>query len=78
LATYPEVALGNTKYHHHYNGISNTGLMLLFLDHGSRTNESDPSIFIIFPAISPINYTIEVGHLPRRGIRKQEISSPEQ
>jgi hypothetical protein len=57
LATYLEEALGNKKYHHHDSGIPNTGLMLDLLDHGSRTNERDPSIFKVFPKRLPINYT---------------------
>jgi hypothetical protein len=45
LAAYLEEALGNTKYHHQDRGIPNTGFRSVLLDHGSRTNEWDPSIF---------------------------------
>jgi hypothetical protein len=38
-------------------GIPNTGFMLVLLDHGSRTNERDPPIFITFPESLPMNYT---------------------
>jgi hypothetical protein len=44
-ATHLEVALGNTKYHHHDSGIPNTASMSVLLDNGSRTNERDPSIY---------------------------------
>jgi hypothetical protein len=44
LATYLEVALGNTKYHHEDGGIPNIGITLVLLDNGSRTDERDPSI----------------------------------
>jgi hypothetical protein len=45
LATYLEEALGNTKYHHQDSGIPDTIFMAVLLDHGSRTNKRDPSIF---------------------------------
>jgi hypothetical protein len=54
---YLEEALGNTKYHNQDRGIPNTRFMSVLLDHCSRTNERDPSIFIIFPESLPINYT---------------------
>jgi hypothetical protein len=38
------VALGNTKYHHQDGGIPNIGITLVLLEHGSRTDERDPSI----------------------------------
>jgi hypothetical protein len=57
LATYLEEALGNTKYHHQDSVIPNTGFMLVFLEHGSRTNGRDPSIFMIFLEIVSLNYT---------------------
>jgi hypothetical protein len=44
LATYLEVALGTTKYHHQDSGIPNTRCMLVLLDRGSRTRERDTSI----------------------------------
>jgi hypothetical protein len=44
-ATYLEVALGNTKYHHQDSCIPNTASMVVLLDNGSRTNERDPSIY---------------------------------
>jgi hypothetical protein len=34
LATYLEVVLGSTKYHHQDGNISNTGIRLVLLDHG--------------------------------------------
>jgi hypothetical protein len=57
LTTYLEEALGNKKYHHLGSGIPNTRLMSVLLDHCSRTNESDPSIFIIFLESLPTTYT---------------------
>jgi hypothetical protein len=45
LATYLEDALGNKKYHHLGSGIPNTRLISILFDHGSMTNETDPSIF---------------------------------
>jgi hypothetical protein len=56
LATYLEEVLGNKKYHHLSSGIPNTRLISFLLGNGSRTNEMDPSIFIIFPEILPMNY----------------------
>jgi hypothetical protein len=46
LATYLEVALGSSNYHHQDGGIPNTGIRLVLLDHGSMVmvNERDPSI----------------------------------
>jgi hypothetical protein len=38
LATYLEVALGSSKYHHQDVGIQNTGIRLVLLDHGSWIN----------------------------------------
>jgi hypothetical protein len=35
LATYHEVALGRSKYHHQYGGIPNTVIRLVVLYHGS-------------------------------------------
>jgi hypothetical protein len=45
LATYLEVVLGSTKYHHQDGDIPNTGSRLVLLDHGSMVDERDPSIF---------------------------------
>jgi hypothetical protein len=44
VATYLEVAFENTKYHHQDGGIPNIGIMLVLLEHGSRTDARDPSI----------------------------------
>jgi hypothetical protein len=44
LATYLEVVLGRTKYHHQDGDIPNTGSRLVLLDHGSMVEERDPSI----------------------------------
>jgi hypothetical protein len=44
-ATYLEVALGSTKYHHQDGGIPITGIRLVLLDHGSIVDERDPPIF---------------------------------
>jgi hypothetical protein len=44
LATYLEVALGSSKYHHQDGCIPNTGIRLVLLDRGSMVNERDPSI----------------------------------
>jgi hypothetical protein len=45
LATYQEVVLGSSTYHHHNGGIPNAGIRLVLLDHGSMVDERDPSIF---------------------------------
>jgi hypothetical protein len=45
LATYLEVVLGSTQYHHQDGNIPNTGIRLVLLDHGSMVYERDPSIF---------------------------------
>jgi hypothetical protein len=45
LATYLEVVLGSSKYHHQDGGIPNTGIKLVLLDNGSMVNEMDPSMF---------------------------------
>jgi hypothetical protein len=44
LATYLEVALGSSKYHHQDGGIPHTGIRLVLLDHGSMVDERYPSI----------------------------------
>jgi hypothetical protein len=70
------VVLGSSKYHHQDGGITNTGIRLVLLDHGSMVDERDPSILITFLGSLPMNYTtFELG-LPTRGIRKYKISSP--
>jgi hypothetical protein len=48
LATYLEVVLGWTTYHHQDCDTRNTGNMVVLLDHVSWTNGRDPSIFILF------------------------------
>jgi hypothetical protein len=54
LATYLEEALGNTNYHHLGSGIAPTRFILVFLDHCSRKNERDPSIFYnLFRRVCP-------------------------
>jgi hypothetical protein len=72
LATYLEEALGNNRYHHLGSGIPNTIFMSVLLDHESRKNERDPSIFYNLSGefAHKLHY-FKVGHLPRRGIRKQ-------
>jgi hypothetical protein len=57
LATYLEEALGIAKYNHHESGIPNTRFMSVLLDHGSRTNERDPSNFYNLSSEFPINFT---------------------
>jgi hypothetical protein len=57
LATYLEEALGNKKYHHLCSGISNTGLISVLIDHGSRTNKGIHLFFITFLDDLPINDT---------------------
>jgi hypothetical protein len=57
LAIYLLEALGNKKYHHMGSGITNKRFMSVLLDHCPRTNERDPSVFIIFSERLPINYT---------------------
>jgi hypothetical protein len=53
--------------------------MLVLLDHGSRTNERDPSIlYNLSREFAHELHFFEVYHLPRRGIMKHEISSPGQ
>jgi hypothetical protein len=76
LATYLEVVLGSSKYHHQDGDIPNTGSRMVFLDHGSMVDESDPSIFKTFPVCLPMKHTTLRLGLPRRGIRKYKISSP--
>jgi hypothetical protein len=51
LAAYQEKALGNTKYNNQDSGIPQTGFILVRLDHGSRTSESDPSVFYNLPGV---------------------------
>jgi hypothetical protein len=70
LATYLEEALGNTKYHHQDSGIPNTRFVLVFLENGILYN--------LLSEFAHKLYYFEVGHLPRRGIRKHQISSPGQ
>jgi hypothetical protein len=76
LATYLEVALGITQYHHQDGGIPNTGITLILLDYGSRTDGRDPYFFINFLDSLPINYTTLRFGLPIRGIMKHKISTP--
>jgi hypothetical protein len=45
LATYQDEVLEHTKYHHQDSDIPNTRFMSVLLDHCSRTNGRDPSIF---------------------------------
>jgi hypothetical protein len=72
-----EVALGNTRYYHHDSYIPDTGFMLVLLDHGPRTNERDPSIlYNLSRDFAHELHYFEVGHRPRRDIRKHEIASP--
>jgi hypothetical protein len=47
--------------------------MWLLLINGSMTDERDPSNFIKFPAILPINYS---KFKPKSGIKKHKISAP--
>jgi hypothetical protein len=77
LTTYLEEVLGNTKYHHQDRDIPNARFMSVLLDNGSRTNERDPSIFYNHSRdfVHKLHY-FRVGHLPRRGIRNHEVSSP--
>jgi hypothetical protein len=79
LATYLEEALGTTKYHHQENGIPIKKIMSVLSDHGSKTNEKDPSIFhkLSGELANKLHY-FRVGHLPRKGIRKHEVPSPGQ
>jgi hypothetical protein len=51
--------------------------MLGLLDNGSRTNQRYESIFYnLSREIAHKLHYFKVGHLPRRYIRKQEVSSP--
>jgi hypothetical protein len=45
LASYLEVILGRTKYHHQDGDIANIQFMWLLLDHGWMVDERDTSIF---------------------------------
>jgi hypothetical protein len=78
LATYLEVVLGCTEYHHQDGDIPNRGSRLVLLHHGSMVDERDPSIFILFQDSLTINYTTSRLGLPIRGIRNYKISSPGQ
>jgi hypothetical protein len=78
LATYLEVVLGCTKYHHQASDIPNTGIRLVLWHHGSMVDERDPSIFILFQDILTMNYTTSRLGLPIIGIRSYKISSPGQ
>jgi hypothetical protein len=73
LATYLEEVLGNMKYHHQDRGIPNTRFMSALLDHSSRTNRRDPSIFnnLTGEFAHKLHY-FKVGHQPRSSIRKHE------
>jgi hypothetical protein len=51
LATYLEVELGSTKYHHQDGGIPNTVTRFLLLNHGSMVDERDPSILYKLPGL---------------------------
>jgi hypothetical protein len=53
--------------------------MLVLLDHGSSKNERDSSTLndLAREFAHKLNYS-EVGHLPRKGVRKHEIASPGQ
>jgi hypothetical protein len=73
-----DVALGNMKYHHQESGIPNTGFMLVLLDHGSRKNERDTSIYNLSREFSHKLHYFTCGHRPRRYIRKHTIASPGQ
>jgi hypothetical protein len=44
LATFPEVSLGSSKYHHQDGVIPILGIRLVLLDRGSIVNETDLSI----------------------------------
>jgi hypothetical protein len=57
LATYLEVALGNTKYHHQDSDITNKRFMFVLSDHGARTTKRDPSVLNKFLESLPINHT---------------------
>jgi hypothetical protein len=54
--------------------------MLTLLDHGSRTNERDKYMMLYNLSGESAHelHCFEVGHIPRRGVRKHEISSPGQ
>jgi hypothetical protein len=56
FATYLEVVLGCTKYHHQDGDIPNTGIRLVLMDHGSMLDERDTSIFILFQDSLNMNY----------------------
>jgi hypothetical protein len=79
LATYLQEALGITAYHHQNHSIPNTRFMSDLLDHGSSTNERNPSIvYSLYGVFAHKLHYFKVGHLPRRCIRNHRISSPTQ
>jgi hypothetical protein len=79
LATYLEEALGITKYDNLGSGIPYTIFMSVLLDHCSRKNNRDPSIcYNLSREFAHKLHYFQVGHLPIRGIRKQEVPSPVQ
>jgi hypothetical protein len=45
LATYLEVTLGSSNYHHQDGGIPNAGIRLVLLDQGLMVDDRDPSVF---------------------------------
>jgi hypothetical protein len=73
---YVEETLEITKYHHQDSGIPSTRLMPVLLNHGSITNERDPSIFhnLSGEFAHKLHY-FKVGYISRRDIRKQYVSS---
>jgi hypothetical protein len=56
FATYLEVVLRCTKYHHQDSDIGNAQFMWLLLYHGSWTNGRDPSIVVLFQDSLTMNY----------------------
>jgi hypothetical protein len=77
LASYLEVVLGRTKYHHQNGDITNTQFMWLLLYHGSWTNGRDPSIFYtLSEQFDHKSHYFKIGQLPRSDIRTHKISSP--
>jgi hypothetical protein len=65
------------KNHHQDSDIANTQFTWLLLYHGSWTNGRDPSIFYTHSEQfdHELHY-FKLGHLPRSGMRMNNISSP--
>jgi hypothetical protein len=75
LTTNLEEALGNNKYHNLGSGITSTSFILVLLDHCSRTNIRDSSIFYNLSGefAHKLHY-FKVDYLPRRPLGKVTLN----